>query len=1293
MRPRSALLIACALVTAALVPAGPASAVSPTVTFDAAFAPATIGPGSTTMLTFTITNSSGTAMDSVAFTDALPAGVTIADPTVRGNGCNGTLDAPDGGSTIAFSAGRIGSGTTCATSVAVTASTAGTHTNTTGTLTSSTGSHGTASADLTVAQDRPGFTAAFAPATVAVGQPSTLTFTIDNSANASRAVNAVWADTLPAGVAVANPPNARTTCDSALFAPSPGDTSLSFQTAVVPAGTLCTASVNVVSDTPGTRLVTQTGQLTSSDSSFVSRTSGFATAALTAAFQHATVTFVDDPAAPGSTVRLRFALHNNGAGTMSGVSFTDDLDATLSGLVATGLPRTDVCGTGSSLTGTSLLTLTGGTLASGTDCQFDVALSVPAGASFGTYTNTTSTITGGVSNTGSDGRTGPGGPFFWSPVSDDLVVAPVPTLTTAFVDDPVAAGATTAVTFTLTNTSPTDPLSDGTFSDPIATSIPGAAPTNLPANGFCGTGSQAAVTSGSLRFAGLSLAAGDQCTFQVGLQLGADVTDGEVTNTTSEVRGTVGGTFRWGRAASDTTTVVAAPRLTIQALDPAVAPGDTVRVRYTLTQGENAPGPASDIGFTDDLDTALSGLTATGPLPTDPCGPGSQLAGAGTLTLTGGTLSGAGDHCTFEVTLQVPADATHGTVTSTTSPVSATVAGLTAARSPASTTFRIVALRVATAFTDGPAVPGGTTTLSFTIENVDPAGAASMIAFQDDLDAVLSGLTATGVPADNVCGAGSRLTGTSTLSLSGGNLAPGDACTFDVPLHVPSTAVPGEYRDATGMLTADVGGDEVGADPTRGRLTVVAPLALDMTFAGDAAIPGGTATLQFTVTNRHPSAAATGLGFSDDLDAALGGLTATNLPADPCGTGSQLSGGSTLRFTGGSLPANGSCHFEVGLQLPGATASGTTVTDTTSSLTGTIDGEPATGAPASDDLLVSALTLDEAVSGPVVPGRTTELTFTITNHDASNPFTGLAFTDDLDATLPGLTADGLPAADVCGTGSTLAGGAVVTFTGGQVAPGGDCTFTVTVTAPADAAPGSYTDATSTLTRSGLPIGVPASTTLTVAAPPVVATPPPPNTPADLADGCTATPRQYPTDLTTTDTHGQTVGCLLALDILQGYPDGTFRPGNVLTRGQAATVLTGIADTLGLGLETNVPHAFLDDGGPHGPDLDRLHAAGIIAGFDDGTVGPSLAVSRAQLASMLVRFVTNLTDRTLPDPAEGYDDVAGTTHEHDIGTASALGLFGGLPDGSFEPAAPTSRAQAGTVFARLLVLLGGPVTSS
>lgn len=127
-----------------------------------------------------------------------------------------------------------------------------------------------------------------------------------------------------------------------------------------------------------------------------------------------TKAFTDDPAVPGGTTTLEFTIQNLVQDTVTGIAFTDDLDATLTGLVATGTPMPACGGT---LDGASTLALTGGTLAAGASCTFSVTLSVPAGAFGGDYSNTTSSVQGLFGTN----------PVYGSPASDTLSIdGPLP---------------------------------------------------------------------------------------------------------------------------------------------------------------------------------------------------------------------------------------------------------------------------------------------------------------------------------------------------------------------------------------------------------------------------------------------------------------------------------------------------------------------------------------------------------------------------------------------------------------------------------------------------------------------------------------------------------------------------------------------------------------------------------------------------------------------------------------------------------------------------------------------------
>lgn len=96
-------------------------------------------------------------------------------------------------------------------------------------------------------------------------------------------------------------------------------------------------------------------------------------------------------------------------------------------------------------------------------------------------------------------------------------------------------------------------------------------------------------------------------------------------------------------------------------------------------------------------------------------------------------------------------------------------------------------------------------------------------------------------------------------------------------------------------------------------------------------------------------------------------------------------------------------------------------------------------------------------------------------------------------------------------------------------------------------------------------------------------------------------------------HAGAIGALAERGIVGGYPDGTYRPNEPVSRGQIASML-GRA----LGLEPGDPSTFSDtEDSVHGGMIAALADAGIMSGFSDGTARPAQHTTRAQMATLLV----------------------------------------------------------------------------
>ncbi len=1106
---RAALLVVTALAMLVL-PVAPASAqfANPSLSLDVA--PTSIGSGSTSRMTLTITNDTEAPIQDEDAEIDLDPDVTIQHPASATTTCtNGVLSAPSGGGLVVLDGYDLADGATCTVSLDVTATVAGGHTSTASNGNPPPERAGFAGislnqAELTVETDRPGVTKQFltiadvedrgGPSTteIAQGEDAYLLINLDNTLNGANALNVTVVDPLPAGLVVSDYPDTGNSC-AGLWAPEPGDTSVSLVLATVNAGSTCTASVRVTAQAAGD-LVNRTDPATSSNGG---QEIGFAVAGLDVEARPFRKAFLTNPVAPGGVADLRFTIQNTAGASIAEGTFTDDFDAMRTGAVPTGELPSNPCGLGSTLSVVgSVLTLEDANLPFPGSCSFTVQVQLPGSEPVtAEYTNTTATYTAVTTADGGGGRDEPPGPITpFAPAEDRLVIGYVPLLDKSFDPTTTGAGGSTTMTFTVTNPDPDNGMTDIAFDDVIASFVDGATVADLPANP-CGGGSVFTVTNGDPYTVGLfsgSLPAGGDCTFDVTLEIPEGVGGGDYLNRTEQVSATLGGDTVYGAPATASLQLYPGPSALVAIIDDPVLAGDPATLQIDLSYGNDGAGLPDASGIATSIELGgLTGLDATGLPDTDACGPANgtlEVIGT-TLQLSGVTLT-EGDSCQLQVTLDVPASAKPGAYPLTATAPTATVGGTAVVGTGGTDDLDIAGVTVDKEFLFLPALPGGTSLMRFTISNVSASTTFQDIQFTDDVAEDLSGVTFSDTTTRNdICGTGSSMAFVgSTLSFSGGNLAAGGQCVIDVQIQIPGLAAEDTYRNRTSPISYSDGSEGFTAPRAIAQFPVTSTLVqLDKTFTGYPVRGGDQLTLEFALGNLSPTRSLEDITFTDDLDAALTGLASVSgTVADVCGAGSQISGTSTLTLTGASLPAGGSCTFSVTVELPGGLPSGGTFTNTTSAVSATAlpDAVTVSGDPATDDLVVSGqVAFSKAFDDPTFPGNTVELVYTIDNDDPGAGLADVQFTDDLDGALSGLVATTLPT-EPCGAGSTLTGSSLLTLAGGQLGADASCTFQVTLAVPDGATPGSYPSASSELRSAGVPIGSTAEDTLEVEPPPV-----------------------------------------------------------------------------------------------------------------------------------------------------------------------------------------------------------------
>jgi hypothetical protein len=214
------------------------------------FAPSFITQGGTTSVTFTLTNpNSAVPLTGLGFTDALPAGLVVAQPNKASTTCHDPELRPaadPGSSTITVRQGSLRPAETCTATVSIQGNNPGDFTNTTSAVTSDQGTGNTASAKLTVVGP-PLVSQSFGGPSIPLGTSTSLSFTVTNPNPTTVLSGVSFSDTLPSGLVVDTPNNGLTgSCLGGTIAAGSGSTGISLAGATIPASGSCTFSVEVV---------------------------------------------------------------------------------------------------------------------------------------------------------------------------------------------------------------------------------------------------------------------------------------------------------------------------------------------------------------------------------------------------------------------------------------------------------------------------------------------------------------------------------------------------------------------------------------------------------------------------------------------------------------------------------------------------------------------------------------------------------------------------------------------------------------------------------------------------------------------------------------------------------------------------------------------------------------------------------------------------------------------------------------------------------------------------------------
>lgn len=138
--------------------------------------------------------------------------------------------------------------------------------------------------------------------------------------------------------------------------------------------------------------------------------------------------------------------------------------------------------------------------------------------------------------------------------------------------------------------------------------------------------------------------------------------------------------------------------------------------------------------------------------------------------------------------------------------------------------------------------------------------------------------------------------------------------------------------------------------------------------------------------------------------------------------------------------------------------------------------------------------------------------------------------------------------------------------------------------------------------------------------------------------------------------------------LNGYPDGTVRIDNPITRAEASALFYRLLANPGTA--DSGKFSDVSSGAWYAQSVDYLVSIGIITGYSDGTFKPDQTITRAEFATIASRF-----DALADSSGNAFGDVPGSHWAVSyINSAYAKGWINGYPDGTFKPDNSITRAE-------------------
>src|SRR5450756_1267299 len=141
-------------------------------------------------------------------------------------------------------------------------------------------------------------------------------------------------------------------------------------------------------------------------------------------------------------------------------------------------------------------------------------------------------------------------------------------------------------------------------------------------------------------------------------------------------------------------------------------------------------------------------------------------------------------------------------------------------------------------------------------------------------------------------------------------------------------------------------------------------------------------------------------------------------------------------------------------------------------------------------------------------------------------------------------------------------------------------------------------------------------------------------------------------------------------LIKGYPDGTFKPDQDITR---AEFMALVNRAFGYTAVAPITYTDVKAGSWYAPEVAKAQAAGYITGYPDGTMKPENPITREEVATIVARIKNLTSDANAADKYTDASKI-GSWSKRQVGAVTSAKIMQGYPDGSFMPQGLITRAE-------------------